>query len=179
MAPLMLESLTLLGQTDHFPSTVVKQADYRLFRSASAPFTVEYPKKDWQMVPGFGTATVLFTTLRGDAMVGIEDVMLSVPLSDDDIGDTFIKYETDDVKRMWPAAQSMQTTMLKADAGPVVVIDFKQDAALGPQQIRQFSLPRKDHLYRVTCVSLPTSFPRYLPICEHIATTLKYVPPSS
>jgi hypothetical protein len=178
-ALLALEAIAVGAQGDRFPSTTVKPSDYRLFRGVSVPFSVEYPKKDWQVIPGFGPAKVLFASVRGDAAIAVDDITLNVPLGADEIGDTFIKYETDDLKRTWPTARDVQTSIVKANAGPIVVIDFKEDAALGPQQVRQYSLPRKEHLYRVTCVALPSSFARYLPTCEHMAATVAFVPPPS
>lgn len=155
-----------------FPSAAGRKSDYRAFRAVSPFFSMEYPRKNWQVLPGYGASLVLFASTKADATVGVEHVRLNLPLRIDDIGEQFIRYETDDLKAARPAAWQLETSIVQANSGPVVVIDFRQDGALGPQQVRQYSLPRHEHLYRVVCTASPSAFIRFVPTFEYMAASL-------
>jgi hypothetical protein len=153
------------------------RSDYRVFQSPASAFSLEFPKRDWQDLPGTGAALVIFAQRKGEATVAIEHAELKQTLPQ--ITETFANLEIEDLKDLRPGAQGFQFALRTSADGPVVVVEFSQTGARGAERVRQYSLPRGLHLFRVVCTASGSLFPKYEAIFEHMAATLKVAGPNA
>ena len=134
-------------------------------------FSVEYPKKDWQAIPGVGSSLIAFVHKSREANVAIEQRKVA-PLAPGDIGDLTARLEGED----WQARRPQPITFthrIQGMAGArVIVIDFVQTGAQGPERVRLYALPRGADWFRVICTAPQASFEKYSSTFQSIALSL-------
>lgn len=149
------------------------------FESPNRQIRLEYPKKDWQVVPGYNTAiipgasTPILTLVqrRRDAAVVIEQTKLHQPLALDDITDLFGQLEADSIRERQPLASDVQSKLVDAGGRRIVILTYGRQGLAGPERVRQYSIPAGADLYRLTCVAAASQFARYEPIFAHVAAS--------
>ena len=134
-------------------------------------FSVEYPKKDWQPIPGVGSSLIVFVHKTREANVAIEQRKVP-PLAPGDIVDLTARLEGED----WQARRPQPTTFthrIQDMAGArLIVIDFVQTGAQGPERVRLYALPRGADWFRVICTAPQASFEKYSSTFQSIALSL-------
>jgi hypothetical protein len=143
-------------------------------RSADAPLQVEFPTKDWMVLPSSGAVVLAAATRKGDAVVLIERSTLRQALDREEITDLFAQIEIDAIKERQPKAVDFQSKVLDSGARRLVAVQYSRPGVLGNERVRQYSVPVGTDLYRVTCISSAARFAVYDPVFSHIAASLTF-----
>jgi hypothetical protein len=132
---------------------------------------LEFPKKDWLIIPG-GTMTVASLTQKsGQAAVVIEHTKLNAPLAPEDITDLFAQLEADQVKELEPTANDVQSKLVSVDNRRMVIVGYTRRGVTGIERVRVYSVPLGSDLYRLTCSAAAPQFARYEQVFAHVAAT--------
>ncbi len=143
-------------------------------RSADAPLQVEFPTKDWMVLPSSGALVLAAASRKGDAVVLIERSTLRQALDPADITDLFAQIEIDAIKERQPKAADFQWKVLDSGARRLVAVQYSRPGVLGNERVRQYSVPVGTDLYRVTCISSAARFAVYDPVFSHVAASLTF-----
>jgi hypothetical protein len=159
--------------TDPWVSRAAK-LQVRPQRSADAPLQVEFPAKDWMVLPSSGALVLAAVSRKGDAVVLIERTTLRQALDPADITDLFAQIEIEAIKERQPKAADFQSKVLDSGARRLVAVQYSRPGVLGSERVRQYSVPVGTDLYRVTCISSAARFAAYDPVFSHIAASLTF-----
>jgi hypothetical protein len=139
-------------------------------------FTVDYPKRDWQLLVGTGSSVVVFFHRSREATVAIERSRVRNALAPNEIVEQTATLEVED----WGQRRWMSTgfTHQLVDLGGerTIVIDFTQPGPQGAEQVRIYTLPRGLDWYRVICTARREVFDKYKETCHRIALSLYPAP---
>ena len=133
-------------------------------------FQLDWPKKDWLMLPSAGSLSLVMTTKKGDALVVVERTVLRQPLEPSDITELFAQLESDAVKEKGQVLD-VQARVIDANGRRLVAVQFQRTGMLGPERVRQYSLPVGKNLYRLICISTAAQFLSYDPLFSHMAAS--------
>jgi hypothetical protein len=148
--------------------------EYQPYQNAIHKLTIDYPKKDWQIVSGAGTVVVTFAQKRSEAAVLIEDEALEQPLEAKDITTLFAKLEMERIMGQTPGSANFKSAISGDKDRPLVVVDFtKPSATSGVDRARQYLIVLGQRVYRITCSAQPPLFDKYAPIFEHMVASFK------
>jgi hypothetical protein len=153
----------LLGQFGLFKGG---KGDFQTFQDPGGGFQLEYPK-DWRVTAGIGDVIATFAQKNGEAAVVVERFRMTQPLKA--VTDQFGQIEVDILKERQPRATSDSFKLVTANGRPVVVIDYSRAGLAGQEQVRQYSMPIAQDLYRLTCSAVMAQFTKYDPIFVRIA----------
>ena len=156
--------------TDPWVSRAAK-LQVRPQRSADAPLQVEFPAKDWMVLPSSGSLVLALASRKGDAVVLVERSALRQALAAEDITDLFAQFEVDAIKEWHPKAADIQSKVLDLGARRLVAVQYARPGVLGSERVRQYSVPVGRQLYRVTCISSAAQFAVYDPVFSHIGAS--------
>lgn len=158
--------------------------DTQVFESANKQIRLEYPKRDWEivprasatMIPGVTSPIVSLVHRRREAAVVIEQTKLHQPLALDDITDLFSQLEVDSVRERQPQASDVKAKLVEAGGRRFVIVTYARQGVGGPERVRQYSIPAGADLFRLTCVAAASQFARYEPIFAHVAASFTATP---
>jgi hypothetical protein len=140
-------------------------------RAADAPIQLDLPTKDWMVLPSSGSLVLALASRKGDAVVLVERSALRQALEAEDITDLFAQIEVDAIRDQYPKAADIQWKLLGLGARRLVAVQYGRSGVLGPERVRQYSVPVGRQLYRVTCISRAAVFAVYDPVFSHIAAS--------
>jgi len=137
---------------------------------------LEWPKKDWMLLPAAGSASLVVAAKKGDALVVIERSTLNQALEPADITDLFAQLEGDVIKERQPSAAELQSKVIDSESQRLVAVQYSRQGTTGPERVRQYSVPVGKQLYRLICVSTAGRFAAYEPVFAHMAATFVATP---
>jgi hypothetical protein len=140
-------------------------------RAADAPIQLDLPIKDWMVLPSSGSLVLALASRKGDAVVLVERSALRQALEAEDITDLFAQIEVETIRERYPKAADVQSKILDLGARRLVAVQYGRSGVLGPERVRQYSVPIGQQLYRVTCISRAAVFAVYDPVFSHIAAS--------
>jgi hypothetical protein len=149
----------------------VAKLEVQPFEGPNKHVRLEYPKKDWQVVPGGSAAIASLLQKKGEAAVVIEQSRLNQPLAPDDITDLFGQLESETIRDRQPSPSDIQSKVYEAGGRRFVIVDYARQGVAGPERVRQYSIPVGSDLYRLTCSAAASQFTRYETVFAHIAAT--------
>jgi hypothetical protein len=153
------------------------KVEYQALTAPGGRFTLEYPKKDWRVLPGGGAVALTLGHSKNEAAVVIEYMRLDPPLSPNDITAVFVdEIELVELKQRQPGATNFRTGLMTGAEGKQGQIDFERPGMKGTEHVRQFSLPRGNDLYRIVCSAPMELFPKYEAVFSHIVETFRTQP---
>jgi hypothetical protein len=144
---------------------------FRPQRAADALIQLDLPMKDWMVLPTSGALVLALASRKGDAVVLVERSALRQALEAEDITDLFAQIEVDAIRERHPKAADFQSKVLDLGARRLVAVQYGRPGVLGPERVRQYSVPIGGQLYRVTCISRAAVFAVYDPVFSHIAAS--------
>jgi hypothetical protein len=150
------------------------RVQFQPVKVAGEGFQLEWPKKDWLMVPS-GALSLVLVNKKGDASVVIQRSLLRQPLDPSDITELFAQLESDAIKER-QRALDLQARVIDAGGRRLVVVQYQRDGALGVERVRQYSVPAGRWLYRLVCVSSAAQFLSFDPIFAHMAASFAVLP---
>jgi hypothetical protein len=141
-------------------------------RLAALGFSIDYPKKDWNVLVGAGSSLIVFAHKKGDATVAVEKKPVKRPLAQDEINAEIAKLEVEDWQARRPEVSIFPATVLPYNGLNYIVIDFTQPGSQGSEHVRIYSIPRGVNWYRVICTTTQASFEGYKATCHRMAMSL-------
>jgi hypothetical protein len=139
---------------------------------AGQAFAIDYPDKDWSLVPSGNTLLVTVVQRRFEAALHVERTPLQVELSDEDIGDVFLSVEADHIRETTPSATDLKADLQELGERRVAAFVYRRNGVLGPERVLQYSMPAGKNLYRIIAVARPESFDRHLPALQAMAISV-------
>jgi hypothetical protein len=139
--------------------------------AADDPIRLDLPVKDWMVLPSSGSLVLAMASRKGDAVVLVERSAMRQALEADEITELFAQIEVDGVKERYPKAVDFFSKVLDLGVRRLVAVQYGRPGVLGPERVRQYSIPVGRQLYRVTCISRAALFAAYEPVFSHIAAS--------
>jgi hypothetical protein len=140
--------------------------------AVSSGFTVDYPKKDWDVLVGVGSSFVVLFHRSKQAALAIERTSVPVPLAVNEINDQTANLEVEDWQKRRPLATGFSHQFVDFLGQRSILIDFTQVGALGPEHVRLYILPRGTESYKVICTTAQATFDKYKETCHRIALSV-------
>jgi hypothetical protein len=151
------------------------RVQFQPIRVADAGFQIEWPKKDWMLLPSAGSLALVVASKKGDAMVVVERTSLRQPLEPSDITDLFAQLESDAIKEAQKVLD-VQARVIDGGDRRLVAVQYQRTGALGGERVRQYSVPVGKQLYRVICISAAPQFLAYDAVFAHMAASFTASP---
>jgi hypothetical protein len=159
---------SVLWASAAFPQETLK------FNDPSDRFTVEFPRNwNWQIVAGAVEPIVTFVQPGGQAYVIIEHIHMNLPLTAEEVTDTFAQGEAANLKDNQPKASDVDAKMMMQGNRRFVVINYRRPGLAEPERVRQYSYPLGRDLYRITCAAVATQFARGEPVFTALSESFK------
>lgn len=146
-------------------------------RLSIAGFTIDYPKRDWDLFPSVGSSVVVFVHRSKEATVAIEHAPIPIALGPDDIIDVTISNEVSEWRNRRPYATAFSPQPPQTYAGEkFILIDLDQPSAQGgSEHVRLYTFFRGTSKFRVICTTKGPLFKKYMDTLHRIALSL-YTP---
>jgi hypothetical protein len=161
----------LLVSASIVASAQTPEKGYQIFQGLRTLFTVQYPSKDWQVVPGGSASLVAFTQKKAEATVVIEYQALTLELAPTEIDEGFAQIEAEPIAQHQPTATDVASHIAEADGRKVIVIDYNRKGIAGAEKVRQYSLPIGKQMYRIVCSAPAALFAKYEPTFVTVVKT--------
>jgi hypothetical protein len=146
-------------------------------RLSFGSFSVDYPKKDWQVLGGTGSSIVVFVHKSRDATVAVERTKIAVPLAPNEIVDQTAALEIEEWQARRPLSAGYSHQIFDAMGARSIVIDFNQPGPAGAEHVRMYTMPRGADWFRVVCTTAQRTFDTYKETCHRIALSLAATTP--
>src|SRR5215471_24276 len=130
-----------------------KSPNYLTFKDPAGRFSIEYPNKDWQVIPGTGSVIVAFAQKNSDASVLVDYTKLKIALAPNEIDTGFGDLEVQLLKERQPTAANLKPRLLPSPSAPRVVIEFDRTSSQKQERVIQHSIPTGADLYRIVCAA--------------------------
>lgn len=175
----VIVALVALATTDGSAAPQLKwmrrdsKVEYQPFNAPGGRFVVQFPRRDWRIVPGGGSVVVTLAQTKGEAAVVIEHTSLNAPLAPEDITDLFAEIEMDELKKRNPGATAFRPGIVTGPEGRQSEIQFTRPGVNGSERVRQVSMPRRGDLYRIVCSAPVDLFPKYEAVFSHILESFR------
>jgi hypothetical protein len=137
-----------------------------------AHVTLEYPNKDWIVLPAGGFMLLSLAEKSGLALVQLERVRLNQPLTPDEVTDLFTELEARTIRDRHPDAKGFVSRVATVGKQRVVILQFDRVGTVGDERVRQYSVPVGDSLYRLVCAASTGQFARVEVVFAHMAASL-------
>jgi hypothetical protein len=136
---------------------------YQVLRVFPERFTCEYPAKDWDIVAGGASSLVAVQQKKGEATIVVEYQPMQIELAPSEIDDNFAKLEVEPISARQSGVTQLTSKILDINGHRAIVIEYSRKGAMGPEHVRQYSLPIGKNLYRVIGSAPTGNFERYAP----------------
>ena len=154
--------------------------EFQPLKDPNGRFVLEYPKKDWRVIPGGGSVLFTLAHKENEAAVVIEYERLDPPLAPEDITETFSNViEVDEIKKRQPGASQFRPGIVTGPEGRQAQIDYLRTGLEGQERVRLISMPRGADLYRIICSAKVVHYAKYEAIFSHIVESFRTKPAST
>lgn len=147
-----------------------KNTNYQTFKDPAGRFELEYPTKDWRLLPSGGSSLAVFARNDGPALF-VDHVRLVEQLTPGEI-DAMPEMEVGRLKEQQPKGKDFKSDMLETKAGRGVLIRYSR-VGTGPESVVQYSIPVGQDLYRLNGVVPEKLVEKYEPIIIHMIQSFK------
>jgi hypothetical protein len=146
------------------------KTDYQTFKDPAGRFELEYPTKDWRLLPSGGSSLAVFARNDGPALF-VDHVRLVDRLTPGEI-DAMPEMEAGRLKEQQPQGKDFKSDMLETKAGRGVLIRYSR-VGTGPESVMQYSIPVGQDLFRLNGVVPARLLSKYEPIIIHMIQSFK------
>jgi hypothetical protein len=146
---------------------------YQTYRDPGGRFSLEYPNKDWRVVPGGGSAAlVILAREDGEATVGVEAVSLVEALAPSEI-QAMAENEVDNLKTRVPTAKDAKYELVDTRSGTGAMIPYANVGAQGAERVVQYSIPVDRNLFRVIRTARVAAAGKHDAVLAHMIESFK------
>ena len=150
-----------------------QEVTYQTYRDSSGRFSLEYPNKDWRVVPGGGSAAlVILAREDGEATVVVEASMLVEALAPSEI-QAMAEIEVDNLKARLPAAKDAKYELVDTKLGAGAMIPYTNVGAQGPERVVQYSIPVDKNLFRLIRTARVNTAAKHDAVLTHMIESFK------
>ncbi len=149
------------------------KANYQELKEPSGRFTLQYPKKDWRVLPGGGSVLVTLVHKDNRAVVNVEYSPLAAPLLPSELTDLFPELEVEELKQRQPGAGDFTRELVERPDGRYSRVSFVRKGFLGTERVVQATMPLGMHLYRITCTAADREYAKFAPIFATIIDSFR------
>lgn len=153
--------------------------DSQVFRAPDGKFALEYPGKDWRVLPGGGSVIATLAQKDGQASVVIDYSRMNQVLAPGDINDLFADLEAEDLAVRQLEAKGAKPSIVNVGTRRVVVIEYSRAGLKGPEKVAQYTLPAGQDLYRLICVAPAGLYARFQPVFVGMIETFQAPAPAA
>jgi hypothetical protein len=145
----------------------VKRVDknYQIFRDPAGRFELEYPTKDWRLLPSGGSSLAVFARNDGPALF-IDHVRLVERLTPAEV-EALPEGELDRLKDRQPNGKDFKQEAFASQAGRGVLIRYSRPGTQA-ESVVQYSIPVGQDLFRLNAVVPERLFAKYEPVVMHM-----------
>jgi hypothetical protein len=147
-----------------------KSTSYQTFKDPSGRFQLEYPTKDWRLLPSGGSSLAVFAHSDGPALF-INHLKLLAALTPGEF-EAMQDLEVTTLKEQQPTAKDFKADTLETRAGRGVVVRYSRLGS-GPESVVECSIPVGQDLYRLNGVVPQRLLSKYDPIIMHMIQSFK------
>ena len=137
------------------------------FSAPDGKFALEYPSKDWQMLPGVGSVVATLAQRNSEASVVINYARMNQVLAPSEINDLFAELESEDLVFRQPEAKGAKPSIVNVGGRRVVVIQYSRAGLKGKEQVVQYTVPVGQDVYQLICSAQAALFAKYEPMFTH------------
>jgi hypothetical protein len=145
---------------------------YRVYRDPNGRFSIEYPNKDWRIVPSGQSALVILAREDGEATLVVDATTLVEALSPAEIA-AMVDVEVTSLKDRLPNATEIKAEVVEIKSGRAALIHYASAGARGPEKSTQYSIPVDKQLFRLIGVTPATAAAKYDAILAHMVESFK------
>jgi hypothetical protein len=149
-----------------------QEVTYQTFRDSSGRFSLEYPTKDWRVVPGGSPERVILTREDGAATVVVEASTLVDAFLPSEMP-TFAEAEVERLKERVQAAKDAKYELVDTKSGPGAMIPYASVGAQGPERVVQYSIPVDKNLFRLIRTAPVATAARYEAVLGRMIESFK------
>jgi hypothetical protein len=142
-----------------------KDTKYRTFKDAAGRFELEYPEKDWKLLPSGGSSLAVFARKDGPTLF-VDYLRLADRLTPGEI-DAMPDMEVGRLKERQPKATGFKTEVLDSHAGRGVLIRYNR-AVAAPETVLQYTIPVGQDLFRLNGVVPDKELTKYEAVIMHM-----------
>ena len=150
-----------------------KNTKYQGFKDPSGRFELEYPAKDWKLLPSGGSSLAVFARNNGPTLF-VDHIRLAEALTPAEIGG-MPAVELSTLKEQQPKGRDFKQDMLDSKAGRGVIIRYSRDSATGtgPETVVQYSIAVGLELFRLNGVMPDKQVAKYEPVIAYMIQSFK------
>jgi hypothetical protein len=155
-----------------------RPVEFQTYRSPTNLFSIDYPKRDWNIGASGMTVLAQFTFKNGRVSVLVEQKLLDRPWVDSDTTELTAEVMTANLKRRFPNAAAFRQQVRQGTHGPMVIVEFTRPAGPGPDaEIRRFYFVFSESaLYTIACTAPSREFPKHADVFDRMALSFKAAP---
>jgi hypothetical protein len=146
-----------------------KDTRYQTFKDSAGRFEIDYPSKDWRLLPGAESSLAVFAHNDGPTLF-VDHVRLVDSLTPDEI-EALPDLEVDRLKRREPQAK-LTSVMLDSKTGNGVLITYSR-VGTGPESVTQYTIAVGQDLYRLNGIVPERLLSKFEPIVKHMIQSFK------
>jgi len=161
--PLSARQLGWLGVGD-------KDTKYKTYKDPAGRFELDYPTKDWRLLPSAGSNLAVLSGKDGPTLF-IELTKLTDSLTPAEVG-AMPELELTRVKDQQPKATDFKSEMFDSKSGRGVLIRYSRVAAV-PEVVVQYSIPVLKDLYRLNAVIPARIIAKHEAVLMHMIQSFK------
>jgi hypothetical protein len=145
------------------------KVNYKIFKDPAGRFEVEYPTKDWKLLPGGGSSLAVFTCNDGQTLF-VDQLKLVDRLTQGEI-DALPGIELSRIKELQPTGKDFKPDALESKAGRGVLIRYSRP----PEAVSvvQYTIPVGQDLFRLSGILPDKQLSKYEPIIMHMIQSFK------
>ena len=143
-----------------------KTTKYEPYKDPEGRFEMEYPSKDWRVLPSNSSSTLVGFSRNDGPTFFVDHVPLRDKLTKGEL-DAMPDVEVQRLKDLQPKATGFKTELLESKAGSGVLIKYSRPGT-GPESVIQYSVATNVDLYRLNGVVAEKQLQKYEPVIMHM-----------
>ena len=154
-----------------------KPRDFETPRGLPGKFAIELPKRDWQIVPGYGGVEFMATEKAKNnqaavAVMILDHMQLRSPIGPKDVDAGLAEIESSLVRGQ-AGGQKVEQQVKEAEGRKFIFIQYSKPGLSGPDRVVQYSIPVGAVMYRLICIAPEAQLNKYQEIFAHAAASFK------
>jgi hypothetical protein len=147
-----------------------KGNSYQTFKDSAGRFELEYPTKDWHLLPSGGSSLAVLARNDGPTLF-VDYLKLADRLTPGEI-DAMPEMEVGRLKEQQPNAKDFKFDMVETKAGRGVLIRYSRVGTV-PESVVQYSILVGQDLFRLNGIVPARLLSKYEPIIMHMIQSFK------
>lgn len=175
VAALLLLATSVSAHFDRQEDEWIRRSTKFAVQSLLVPasrLSIDYPKKEWVVLPAGGSTLVRLAEKNGLALVELERVALRQPLRPEEVTELFAEIEADTIRRQYADATGFVSRLAMVGQRRVAMLEYERPGTRTIERVRQYSIPVEATLFRLICAAPAEQFGRIEPVFAHMAASL-------